>query len=65
VPLLNAARAEARTIFRKNASLQPNDPALAAAVKHAEEVSQILRQNVVQGKKMEGAAEDGSERYSE
>lgn len=58
--LLHAARSEARNHFRKNASLQANDPVLAAAVKHAEEVAQILRQNVVQGKKMEG--ED--DRYS-
>lgn len=61
-PLLHAARSEARNNFRKNASLQPNDPALAAAVKHAEEVAQILRQNVVQGKKLEGIGEEG-DRY--
>jgi complex III assembly factor LYRM7 len=31
-------------------------------VKHAEEVAQILRQNVVQGKKLEG--EEDGDRYS-
>ncbi|KAG0645002.1 zinc maintenance [Hyphodiscus hymeniophilus] len=54
------ARAEARTNFRKLASLPPNDPAAAAAVKHAEQVAIILRQNVVQGKKLDGE----EDRYS-
>ena len=63
-PLLHAARSEARNNFRKNASLQSNDPALAAAIKHAEEVAQILRQNVVQGRKAEGTGEEEGARYS-
>jgi len=50
LPLLHAAQQEARTHFQKNASLLPSDPAVAPAIKHAEEVAQILRQNVVQGK---------------
>jgi hypothetical protein len=62
LPLLHAARAEARTNFRKNASLQPNDPAVAAAVQHAEEVAVILKQNVVQGKKLDGEGKE--DRYS-
>jgi hypothetical protein len=52
-PLLHAAREEARNSFRKNASLLPEDPALAPAIAHAEDVAKILRENVVQGKKTE------------
>lgn len=62
LPLLHAARAEARNNFRKNASLEPNDPAVAEAVKHAEAVALILKQNIVQGKKIEG--ESNEDRYS-
>ncbi|PSS14819.1 hypothetical protein M430DRAFT_51493 [Amorphotheca resinae ATCC 22711] len=50
-PVLHAARAEARNGFRQNAALSAGSPELAEAVKHAEEVAQILRHNVVQGKK--------------
>ncbi|KAL7621688.1 Mitochondrial zinc maintenance protein 1, mitochondrial [Parahypoxylon ruwenzoriense] len=49
--VLNAARASIRHGFSVNASLQPNDPELPGAIKHAEEVAAILRQNIVQGKK--------------
>jgi len=35
---------------------------LAPAIAHAEDVAKILRENVVQGKKVE---KDGEERYSE
>ncbi|KAL3418938.1 hypothetical protein PVAG01_09158 [Phlyctema vagabunda] len=52
LPLLTAARQEARNGFRKNAALSPDDPALATAIAHAEEVAQILKQNVVQGKNL-------------
>ena len=48
--LLTAAKQQLRDEFRKNASLQPNDPALAAAIEHAQGVAQILRANIVQGK---------------
>ena len=58
IPLLHAARAEARNSFLKNATLQPEDPALAAAIKHAEEVAIILRENVVQGEKNRGRGEE-------
>jgi len=50
-PLLHAARAEARNGFQQNVTLSPGSPELAAAVAHAEEVAQILKENVVQGKK--------------
>ena len=58
--LFAAAQMQARTAFKSNAGLDPNDSLAKKAVIHAEEVAAILRQNIVQGKK-----EEGSERYSE
>ncbi|KIN08087.1 hypothetical protein OIDMADRAFT_22915 [Oidiodendron maius Zn] len=49
--LLHAARVEARKAFQQNTALSPDSPETAAAVAHAEEVAQILKENVVQGKK--------------
>ncbi|TRX96411.1 hypothetical protein FHL15_002683 [Xylaria flabelliformis] len=49
--MLTAARSSIREGFRVNAALEPSSPEFPAAVKHAEEVATILRQNVVQGKK--------------
>jgi len=57
LPLLHAARQEARNGFQKNSAILVEDPALASAIAHAEEVAQILRQNVVQGK------HDGDNKY--
>ncbi|RDW66857.1 hypothetical protein BP5796_09606 [Coleophoma crateriformis] len=51
LPLLTAAKKEARSGFLKNASMAPGDPQLAAAITHAEEVARILKENIVQGKK--------------
>jgi complex III assembly factor LYRM7 len=59
--LLHAARVEARNGFRKNLTMQEGDPALGSAIAHAEQVAKILRENVVQGKKVEG----DEDRYSE
>ncbi|KAI1163848.1 hypothetical protein F5B18DRAFT_651174 [Nemania serpens] len=52
--MLTAARSSIREGFRANAALEPTSPEFPAAVKHAEEVATILRQNVVQGKREEG-----------
>jgi hypothetical protein len=60
--VLHAARFQARDAFRKNASMQQGDPALRPAIAHAEEVAKILRENVVQGKRVD---REGEERYSE
>ncbi len=60
--VLHAARFQARDAFRKNAVMQESDPALGPAIAHAEEVAKILRENVVQGKRVN---KDGEERYSE
>ncbi|KAI0538410.1 hypothetical protein GGR58DRAFT_468277 [Xylaria digitata] len=49
--MLTAARESIRQGFRANAALEPTSPEFPNAVKHAEEVATILRQNVVQGKK--------------
>lgn len=59
-PLLHAAKSEARASFLKNASLTPTDPAYAPAIAHAEEVAKILRENIVQGKRVE----EGSDKFS-
>lgn len=50
-PLLHAARTEARNSFQANAALSVDSPEATAAIVHAKEVAQILRENVVQGKK--------------
>jgi len=42
--------------------MQQGDPALRPAIAHAEEVAKILRENVVQGKRVD---REGEERYSE
>ncbi|KAI1505957.1 hypothetical protein F5X99DRAFT_176155 [Biscogniauxia marginata] len=49
--VLSAARASISQGFRANASLEPSSPQLSGAIKHAEEVASILRQNIVQGRK--------------
>ncbi|CAG8981472.1 hypothetical protein HYALB_00003043 [Hymenoscyphus albidus] len=54
LPILQAARLEARTAFEQKASLQPNDPAVGPAIAHAEEVAKILTENIVQGKNIGG-----------
>ncbi|KAL1873426.1 hypothetical protein VTK73DRAFT_1017 [Phialemonium thermophilum] len=51
IPVLNAARQRIRDGFREKASISPSDPAIESALKHAEEVAQFLKTNVVQGKK--------------
>ncbi len=54
-----AAAHQAGAAFRANATLSPDDAATQKAIKHAEEVSAILRQNIVQGQKTEG----GEDKY--
>ncbi|KAN0089406.1 hypothetical protein V8E51_019666 [Hyaloscypha variabilis] len=58
--VLHAARFQARDAFRKNATMEQGDPALGPAIAHAEEVAKILRENVVQGKRVD---KEGEERY--
>lgn len=50
LPIISAARHEARKNFETNRVLAPNSPESIAAIAHAEEVARILRHNIVQGK---------------
>ncbi|KAI5360624.1 Putative complex 1 LYR protein [Septoria linicola] len=50
--MLRSSRAFARTEFRTGAKLTPDSLEAAQGVEHAQGVTQILRENVVQGKKV-------------
>ena len=52
--VLLSARQEARKQFRSNAHLGAGSEEATGRVKHAEEVAEILRRNVVQGVLKEG-----------
>ncbi|KAF4982683.1 hypothetical protein FZEAL_1745 [Fusarium zealandicum] len=56
-PILSAAQVQIRNEFRQKASLDASDA--PAAIKHAEDVAKVLRQNVVQGKQIK----EGEDRY--
>ncbi|KAF7545795.1 hypothetical protein G7Z17_g8904 [Cylindrodendrum hubeiense] len=58
-PILAAAQVQIRNEFRQRASLDPSDESVPAAIQHAEQVAKVLRENVVQGKKIE----EGQDRY--
>ncbi|RKF65973.1 Mitochondrial zinc maintenance protein 1, mitochondrial [Golovinomyces cichoracearum] len=62
-PVLLASRHQARTAFEKNSSLSSSSTECKEAIKHALEVSQILRQNVVQGRKLDEDTDKESARY--
>ncbi|KPM36681.1 hypothetical protein AK830_g9888 [Neonectria ditissima] len=59
-PILAAAQGQIRSEFRQNASLDPADDSIPAAIQRAQDVAKVLRENVVQGKKVEA----GQDRYS-
>ncbi|KAL1856857.1 Mitochondrial zinc maintenance protein 1, mitochondrial [Diaporthe australafricana] len=48
--LLTNARQSIRAGFREKAGLAPSDPAVAPAVQQAEQIAEMLRTNVVQGR---------------
>ncbi|KAF5678498.1 mitochondrial zinc maintenance mitochondrial [Fusarium heterosporum] len=50
-PILSAAQLQIRNEFRQKASIDASNA--PAAIKHAEEVATVLRQNVIQGQKTE------------
>ncbi|KAF9775693.1 Mitochondrial zinc maintenance protein 1, mitochondrial [Fusarium sp. DS 682] len=50
-PILSAAQLQIRNEFRQKASIDASDA--PAAIQHAEEVAKVLRQNVVQGQRVE------------
>ncbi|KAM3510952.1 hypothetical protein MY11210_005418 [Beauveria gryllotalpidicola] len=53
-PTLLAAQSRIRGEFRSKQALDPKDSTVSEGIEHATQVAQFLRQNVVQGKKMEG-----------
>ncbi|KXT05530.1 hypothetical protein AC578_3712 [Pseudocercospora eumusae] len=57
MPTLSASRVFARSEFHKNKSLKPDSTEAAQGIEHAQGVTQILRENVVQGKNL------GNEKY--
>jgi hypothetical protein len=57
-PILSAAQLQIRNEFRQKATIDASDA--PAAIKHAEEVAKVLRQNVVQGRR----TEEGKDSYS-
>lgn len=52
IPTLTASRKHARDSFAANTSLQPGSVDAAQALEHAQGVTKILRENVVQGKRV-------------
>ena len=60
--MLSAARIEARSNFDNNRSLPVESMDTQQKIKEAEDVARILRQNVVQGREVEGTG-DGDKRY--
>lgn len=58
-PILSAAQLQIRNEFRQKASADAADASVA--IKHAEEVAKVLRQNVVQGQR----TEEGKDTFSE
>ncbi|EME41189.1 hypothetical protein DOTSEDRAFT_73572 [Dothistroma septosporum NZE10] len=53
-PTLRASRDFARQQFRENRTLKAGSPEAAQGVEHAQGVTKILRENVVQGKNVGG-----------
>ncbi|KAI6250707.1 Mitochondrial zinc maintenance protein 1, mitochondrial [Erysiphe necator] len=64
IPILRASRIQARAAFDKNASLALSSSECQDAITHALDVSRILRENVVQGRKLDSDADTKSARYS-
>ncbi len=60
--MLSAARVEARSKFDNNRSLPVESVDTQQKINEAEEVARILRQNIVQGQKVEGTGV-GDKRY--
>ena len=60
--MLSAARLEARSKFDNNRSLPIENKDTQQKIKEAEDVARILRQNVVQGREVEGTG-NGGKRY--
>ncbi|KPI44168.1 Mitochondrial zinc maintenance protein 1, mitochondrial [Cyphellophora attinorum] len=61
--LLHSSRAQIREGFRSKRSLEPGSAEVEGAVKHAEGVAEVLRTNVVQGKRIGGVEGEGEGVY--
>ncbi|KAH0497479.1 hypothetical protein TgHK011_004779 [Trichoderma gracile] len=57
VHVLSAAQTQIRQGFQENRALDSSS-SIESAIRHAEDVATILRQNVVQGQKMENKGDD-------
>ncbi|TQW01315.1 hypothetical protein IF1G_01246 [Cordyceps javanica] len=53
-PMLLAAQSQIRGGFRDKQALDPKDGSVGERIEHATQVAKFLRENVVQGKKMDG-----------
>lgn len=53
-PVLTAAQSQIRGEFRSKQALDPKDSSVNESIEHATQVAKFLRENVVQGKKMDG-----------
>ncbi|KAF8473473.1 hypothetical protein BDZ91DRAFT_845903 [Kalaharituber pfeilii] len=60
--LLSTARAESRLQFANSRSLPPDSPETTHRIQHAQDVAKVLRENVIQGQKVQGSRE-GEEMY--
>jgi complex III assembly factor LYRM7 len=56
-PTLLASRSQARSQFRTNRLLHPGGADAGRGIEHAQGVTKILRENVVQGKRRKGEGE--------
>jgi hypothetical protein len=54
IALLHAARSQAREGFNNSRSLEAGSDEAVKSIGHAEGVAQILRHNIVQGRRVEG-----------
>ncbi|CCU76620.1 hypothetical protein BGHDH14_bgh03506 [Blumeria hordei DH14] len=61
--LLQASRKKARAEFNENITLPITSPMYPTAITHALDVSRVLRENVVQGRRLKNDAEDQTARY--
>jgi hypothetical protein len=62
--VLIGARQEARQAFEKGRALQPDSDEAAKQIHYARDVAMILRENVVQGKVVDGDADKYSKPIS-
>ncbi|EPQ66011.1 Bgt-3467 [Blumeria graminis f. sp. tritici] len=65
ITLLQASRMKARAEFDEKINLSIASPLYSTAITHALDVSRVLRENVVQGRRLKNDAEDQTARYSE